>query len=476
MDMTPIKRILLTAALLLVVSGSFAQKLWTLEECINTALSGNIQIKQQQLNSELARQHKQQSIASLFPSINGSATYVYNYGQTIDPYTNQFASERTQSNNFYLSSGITLFNGFQLLNTVLQRDLDYKASRYDLEKMKNDIALGVATAYLQVLYNIELQEVAANQLKITKQQVERMQKLYEAGTVAKGSLLTLQAQQASEEYQLVSAQNQLVMSYITLSQLMELPTADGLDIVKPVLSNPDGSSLLSKPEDIFNKALSVQPEIKSAEIRLQSAKKGVNIAWGSISPNLALNGSWGTGYSGASKEITDMQISGAVPIGSTLSGEIVYGPTYSYTYKTKSFNDQIKANENKSIGLYLNVPIFNKWQSKTAIATAKISYKNSEYQLQATKNQLSKTIQQAYADALGALNRYDAANKATEAMEESFKYTDQKYSVGMVNTTDYNDAKNKLAKAQSDQLQAKYEYVFRLKILDFYQGKPLTLN
>jgi outer membrane protein len=476
MKFTIIQRALVTTVLLLVVSSSFAQKLWTLEECINTALSGNIQIKQQQLNAELSRQHKQQSVASLFPSVNGSATYVYNYGQTIDPYTNQFASARTQSNNFYLSSSITVFNGFQLLNTIFQRGLDYKASLYDLEKMKNDISLGVATAYLQVLYNSELKDIATSQLAITKQQVDRMQKLYDAGSVAKGSLLTLQAQQASEEYQLVNAQNQLEMSYITLSQLMELPTADGLEIVKPTLANPDASSLLSKPEEIFNKALTIQPEIKSAEIKLQSAKKGVCIAWGSISPNLTLNGSWGTGYSGASKEVSSITQNGLVPIGSTMSGEIVYAPTYTYDYTTKSFNDQIKSNENKSVGLYLNVPIFNKWQSKTAIATAKISYKNYEYQLQATKNQLSKTIQQAFADAMGALNRYDAASKSVDALQESFKYTEQKYNVGMVNATDYNDAKNKLAKSQSDLLQAKYEYVFRLTVLDFYQGRPLKLN
>jgi outer membrane protein len=450
-------------------------KIWTLEDCITHAWSYNIQVKQQELSTQLSKFTYNQSIAAFFPSINGSATNVYNYGQTIDPYTNSFASNRVQSNNFYLSGNVTVFNGLSVLNSMKQKKLDFMASMYDLEKMKNDIALTIATAYLQVLYNMEMLDIAKGQIEITNQQVARTQILVNAGTLARGSLLTLEAQQASEELNVVNAQNQLDLSYLTLAQMLDLPSATGFEIEKPAVVLPDASALLVNPTDIYQNSLGIQPDIKSAETKVLSAKKGVSIALGALSPSLSLNGSWGTGYSGASKDIT-VTPGDPTLIGYTGSGEFVYGPSFDYTYQTKSFSDQIQANENKSFGLYLNVPIFNKWQVQTGISSAKVQYKMAELNLQNTQNNLNKTIQQAYADAVASLNRFNAALKSVDAYQEAFKYTQQKYDVGLVNSIDYNDAKNKLVKSQSDLLQAKYEYVFRIKVLDFYQGKPLTLK
>ena len=451
-------------------------KVWTLEDCIQYAWENNLQVKQQQLSTQLSKLQYDQSIDNFFPSINGQATHVYNYGQTLDLYTNQFASNRVQSNNFGVSANAVLFNGLQQLNTLKQKKIDFLASKYDLEQMKNDIALTLATAYLQVLYNIELLEVAKGQLEITKQQVERTRKLVEAQTLARGNLLTIEAQQASEEMSVVSAQNQLDLAYLTLAQMLDLPSAAGFEIQKPALTLPDASALLVGPDVIYTKSLETQPGIKSAELKVHSAEKSIAIAKGAMSPSLTISGSWATGYSGASNEISDITLGDPVVIGYTASLEEVYGPSYNYTYRVKPFGDQISDNQNKSIGIYLNVPIFNRWQVQTAIKSAKIQYQMADLSYQTTKMNLNKTIQQAHADARAALQRYEAAVKSVEAYEEAFKYTQQKYDVGLLNSLDYNDAKNKLVATRSDLLQAKYEYVFRLKVLDFYQGKNLTLN
>lgn len=470
------KKILALPVLLLLALTAMCQKTWSLEDCITHALNNNVQIKLQQINTLISKQQYNQSIASLFPSVNGSATHVYNNGKTVDMYTNQFATEMVQSNNFYLSSNVLLFNGLMMLNTMKQKQLDFLASKYDLEKVKNDISLTIATAYLQVLYSLEMLEVAKSQLDVTRLQTERTQKLYEAGSVARGTLLTIEAQQAQDELQMVNAGNQLDLAYLTLSQLLDLETTDGFAIEQPSVALPDASVLVQQFEAVYARALEVQPDVKSAELRMLSARKGLSAARGRMSPAITLSGSLGTGYSGASREVGDITLEGYDVIGFTTSGESVYGPRYSYTYENVKFWDQIDRNLNSSFGLSLSIPIFNQLQTYTLINTSKLSLSSAELQLQNTKDQLYKTIQQAWADARAALNRYQASVKSVEALSEAFTYTEQKFNVGMVTSLDFNDAKNNLTRARSEMLQAKYEYVFRIKVLDFYQGKPLTLK
>ncbi|MEI6123579.1 MAG: TolC family protein [Bacteroidota bacterium] len=472
------KRFLVYLLLVVVVSGgnTSAQKIWTLEECITYALNNNIQIKQQQLNSVLSKLQYHQKIASLFPSVNGNASLVYNNGQTVDMYTNQFATKTVQSDNFSLSASVVLFDGLQLLNGLKQKQIDFLASKYDVDKMKNDISLTIATAYLQVLYNIELLEIAKNQLDISQQQVARTEKLYAAGTVAKGTLLTLQSQAASDELNQVNSQNNLDIAYLTLAQLLDIQTTQGFDIVKPLLAMPDASSLMQQVDEIYAKALGIQPEIKSAELKVRSAEKGLAISRGTYSPSITLNGSYGSGYSGASQNTTIIPLGIQATPYVTASGEPILAPAFDYSYSNVKFWDQMNKNQNKSIGLYLNVPIFNKWQTHTMIGSSKVQLQSAQLTLQTTQNQLYKTIQQAFADANAALNRYTASQKSVDALTESFGYIEQKFNVGLVNSLDYNDAKNNLARARSQLVQAKYEYVFRIKVLDFYQGKPLKLN
>ncbi len=455
-----------------------AQKLWTLQNCIDYALANNIQIKQQKLSENLAAVNLWESKAALFPNLGAYASQAYNNGKTIDMFTNQFATSTVQSDNFYLSTSVTLFSGFQLLNSVKQSRINLQSNKYDLDKMMNDISLNLATAYLQILYNIELLNNAESQVKVTKLQVARTQKLVDAGTSAKGPLLNLQAQAATEDVTVVTAKNNLDLSYLTLKQMLDLGATDTFDIDIPVLAVPTEATLLTKPDAIYALALTTRPEIKSAELQLQSSQLGLSIAHGLRSPILSLRASYGTGYSGASKRLKSYQYSGLDTVGYTFQSNPipVVVPGFDYQYETIPFKNQFNDNMNKSISLTLTIPIFDNLKTMATISKAKIGITSAEYTLQTAKNTLYKSIEQAYEDATAALNKYNSSLKSVEALKESFKYTEQKFDVGMVTTTDYDASKNSLEEAESNLLQAKYEYVFRLKVIDFYMGKPIELK
>ncbi len=450
-----------------------------LEQCIDYALKNNIQIKQSEVNTELADINLVQSQMSLLPAINGNMSHTYNFGRTIDRFTNQFASQQVLSQNLGVSADYTIFNGLQTLNTIHQNRYLYLSNKYSVDKMKNDVALNVATAYLQILYNMEAVENARNQIGITSAQSERAKKLVDAGSVARGSYLDIMAQLATEELNLTNAENQLNISYLGLAQLLNLPSAQGLRIIKPEI-NVEGQSLLaaSDANQIYTTALGILPEIKSADYNMKSAEKGLDVAWGGMSPRLSLSAFYGTGYSGLAQRIkTYPEFLGYTPNGDiTTDNEKVLTPQLSNpVYEKTPFMTQYNENINKSVGFYLTIPIFNRFQVRSAIGRARMQVLSAELQIESTKLQIQKNVQQALADANAGLKKYYASTKAVEAIAESFKYTEQKFNVGIVNTNDYNDSKNKLIKAQSDLLQAKYEYLFKTKVLDFYQGKALKL-
>lgn len=464
----------------LISLSASSQQVWTLEQCVNHALSNNLQVKQQMLLVESAKADLLQSKLDLLPGITGNATHAYNYGQTVDRYTNQFATSRTQSNNFYLQSGVTLFNGFQKLNSIKQSQLNLMASQQDADKYMNDMSINIATFYMQVLFYKELVLIRTNQLDITRQQVERMKKLVDAGTMAQGDSYTIEAQYAVEESSLIEAENNLELSLLTLSQLLDLPSADGFDIEVPALNIDGEPSLVANPDQIFTYAQANMPEIKAAEFRLLGSEKQLARAKGGYYPSLSLSGSWGTGYSGAS-QIVDQVLPGQPQlIGYALNPDAanldVYANSFDYTYKTKAWSDQISDNNNQSIGLYLTIPILNGWQSRTNVSKAKIALDNSKIDLEVQKLQLRKTIQQAWADARASLKQYHAAEKKVNATRESFRYAEQKFDVGIMNSVDYNNAKKDLSNAESEQLQSKFDFIFKTTVLDFYMGRPLSLK
>jgi outer membrane protein len=451
---------------------------WTLEQCIDYALKNNIQIRQTDLNRQINEVSLGQYRANLFPTLNANASHSYNFGRTIDQYTNTFADKLVLSENFSLTTSLVLFNGLQKINTIHQGEYDLLSSREDLNKTKNDVSLNIASAYLQILFNNELLAVAHNQVGISQTQVERTRKLVDAGALAKGNLLQLQAQVASDELTEANAQNQLDLAYLSLAQLLDLDNVETFTIVKPDLMMPNETMLTQTPAQIYAQAVTIQPAVKSAEYKLKSYDMQLRIARGGAYPRLMLNAGIGSGYSGAS-----VQSIGA-PTGYALintglitaTGVPVYQPLPTgVSTEVIPFRSQINDNFNRSVGLYLTVPIFNGYQTHGNIERAKLSFTNANLNVEAQQLQLRKVIQQSYADANAALVKYNATRRAVEATQESFKYTDQKFSVGLLNSLDFNDAKNKLIKAQSDLLQAKYDYIFKVKVLDFYQGKPLTL-
>lgn len=458
-----------------VFSQQDQDKQWSLQDCIEQAWQNNLQLQQQKLSVDIARENLTQSQANLFPTLNANASHSYNFGRTVDPFTNEFATERVRSNNFNLSSSLNLFSGFQVQNTIRQNRMELDASRMDLEYSYNDIALLVASAYLQILFNLELVENTSGQVEITRLQVERTRQLVEAGTLPRGALLTIKAQLASEELQLVNAQNQLNLSYLNLQQILFLPGDEVFQIQVPEIAIEPDEELTYTPLQVYRVAVQEQPQVKSAEIRIQSAERGVAIAQGGRSPMLSVRGSYGTGYSGASLEATEMIMGEPREIGVTASGEKVFAPSFEYETRVIPFSDQLNDNLNRSIGFALTIPIFNNFQTRSAISRSKINLENARLQNQIVREQLFQTIQQAHADASAALKRYAATEINVKALEESFRYTEQRFTVGMVNSLEYNDAKNRLSAAQSELLQSKYEYIFRLKVLEFYQGVPLQL-
>ncbi len=447
-----------TGILIIVISFFFningnSQDYWSLERCIHYAHENNLQIKQAELSANLSDNTLKRSKAAVLPDLNFGASQSFSYGKSVDPFTQGFQEQNVKSTNLGLSSSWDLFRGFQNYNTIQQSELDLKASLQDVERIKNDISLNIASAYLQILFSYELVEISKNQMGTTIQQVERTQKLVEAGSVARGNLLEIESQLAQEELQLVNAQNQLITSYLTLSQFLDLDSVEGFIIERPELPELLEEEISLTVNDIYNIAKGILPQIKRQEYRLQSSEKELALARGYLLPNLRLNTSYGTGYSDAITLIDSVTL---MPI--------------DYPFK-----DQIGDNKSFSFSLNLQIPIFNKLQVKTAMDNAKINVLQSQNEYQLVTDQLYKDIQQAHSNATASLKKYIASKKAVQSTREAFRYTEQKYEVGNVNSVDYAIAKTNLLRARSDNLQAKYEYMFSMKILDFYRGKQFIL-
>jgi outer membrane protein len=436
------------------------QKVWSLEDCIRYAIDNNIQIKQQDIQTRYQKNTLDLARFKLLPTLNGSASHNYSFGRALDQTTYQYTENQTvQSNNFYLGGSLNLFSGLQNYNTIKKNEYDLLAGEQDLQNIKDNIALNVALAYLQILLNKELVIATGNQVLITKQQIEKTRKLVDAGSVAKGNLLQIEAQAASEELQYINTKNQLDISYLNISQLLELKTPEGFEIVMPEIGIDTNGVITGNIDEIFATAQGIRPEVKSSELKLTSSEYDLKIARGGRSPRLSMSHSFSTGYSDIRKKLL-----GVDPV------------TFDPIYGNYSFADQVNDNINYGLGFSLNIPILNGWQVNKNIANSRLGIENSQFALEAVKKQLYKNIQQAYTDAIASLKKYNSSIKAVSSSEESFRYIEQKFNQGMVTSVDYNAGKTQLLKAQSDLAQSKYEFVFKTKVLDFYKGIPLNLN
>lgn len=456
-------------------SGAFAQSNWNLQQCIDYALKNNLNLKQSEVNTQINEITLLQSKANILPTLNAGANHTYNIGRTIDRYTNTFANTTVLSENFYAQTQITLWSGLTQYQNIKKNQYTYLASKENLEQMKNDMALNVATAFLQVVYTNELSGVAQQQVNISKQQLERTQKLADAGSLATSNVYDIKAQLANDEYTYTTAQNNYVLAMLSLKQLLYLDSLNSFNIEKPALDIVAADLAAYNVQDIYQTALKNQHKIKSAEYTLMSSEHNLSMARGRISPSLNFTGTLGTGYSGLAKDVVGLPtISGFQMSGFTSKFDTVYTPVYHVDTRPTPWSNQVKNNVNKSVGFSINIPIFNGLSTYSGVQTAKLQALNSKYSYDIARQQLYKTIAQAYADAQGALNKYASAKAAFDASQQSFTFAEQKFNAGSISAFDYNTAKNRVLKTQADMLNAKYDFIFKLKVLDYYQGKPLT--
>jgi outer membrane protein len=450
--------LLLPILCLLFFTSSQSQEIWSLEDCILYAHENNISIKQQALNTKYNENLLKQSKFDQLPNLNAGLSHRYTWGRALDETTYRYTeNQRSIQSGINVVSAVTLFQGLQQKNTIKQNEFNLLSSLQELETLKNNISLLLASSYLQILFNMEILEVAEIQQETTLQQVERTSKLVEAGSLARGSLFEIQSQAATEELNVIAAQNALDISYLTLTQMLDLDSVGDFKIEIPEFGDVAREPIVLTVEEVYREGIGILPRIRSAELQVESAEKGLSIAKGMRSPSLTMNGGYGTGYSDFRQLLVGVD-ENLNPI-----------------WQDYPFWDQLKDNRNTYLSFGLNIPIFNRTMINTNISNAKLDVMNYEFALETARMDLYKSIQQAYADAKAARRAYMASETALVSMEESFKYTEEKYEVGLVNAVDYNIEKTRLTNTQSDLLQAKYDYIFKMKVLDFYRGVPIIL-
>lgn len=436
------------AFLLLATAHGTAQESqrWSLKQCIDYAIEHNISIRQTANTAEQSKVEVNTAKWARLPSLSGNAGQSWNWGRTqtavadeaTGEYNTVYVNTKNNSTNFSLSAGIPIFTGLELPNQYALAKLNLKAALADLDKAKEDIAINIASAYLQVLFNQELHDVALGQAELSKEQYERISRLSQTGKASASEVAEAKSRVAQDEMNVVQTDNDYRLALLDLSQLIELESPEGFQVEAPAQLAPP--SPLTPPDEIYQIALAGKPSIQAAKYRLEGSKHSIRIAQSGYYPQLNLNGSIGTNF---------------------------------YSTLDRTFNQQMRDNFSKYVGFSLSVPLFNRLATRNRVRTARLQRDNYALQLDDAKKTLYKEIQQAWYNAAAAVSKYHSSQAASEASEETFKLTQKKYENGQANAVEYNEAKQNLMKAQSDELQAKYEYLFRTKILDFYQGIPI---
>ena len=470
------KSIIYSIFLIGIIPTYFAQNSngWDLQKCVDYAQKHNISLKQAEISTQINKNNTLQSEAAILPSINLGGQHTYNFGRTIDRYTNTFANSRVLSQNFYASSNVVLWSGLAQYNNIKANQFQYLASTETYLQQRNDLALNVATNYINVIFSEEILQIAKTSYKLTQEQLERTEKLAEAGTVAKSAVYDLKAQLANDDVTVTNADNNYQIAMLTLKQILNLDSVNNFAIIRPDLDMMNNELASISVQNIYETALKNQHSVKSSNYSVLASEKSLNAAKGRVSPSLSVTGSIGTGTSELNKRVISSNLNGFDPVAATIDGSIiVYQPHFDVVTEKTPFADQFKDNVNKSIGFTLNVPIFNGLQTSTAIKNARLNVLNAKYGQNLVEQNLYKTIAQAYANSKAALNKYNANKASVEASEQSFMYAQQKFNVGAISPFDYSTAKSRLQNAQGNLVQAKYDYVFKLKVLDYYQGKEL---
>jgi outer membrane protein len=435
-----IQKKILLFLLLVGIQVSAQDKKWTLEECVDYAIKNNISIKQSELDLKTSDVEKMEAIGGFLPTLNANANYSINTGASINPVTNQFQNQTFKSFSASANSGVVLFNGLANWKTLQRSKLNQIANTYRLAKMKDDIALSIANSYLQILFNKEQLKVLINQNTITKENLIRTQQLIDAGSLPAGDIYELQATDATQQQQIISTENTLLISKIALSQIMLINDYSTFDISDEVIDLPLTDLSNETQQTILLKAKESVNDIKIALSNVDIAKKDVSISRSSYLP--------------------------------TLSAFIGYNTRWSESTPF-NFADQLSLFDGTAIGLQLTVPILNGLATRGRVQRSKINQERSEYQLQQAELDLESNVYQAYNDVINAKKSYEAAQKTLNARNQAFNFSKERYEVGLLNTFDFSQSSIAFDNAQSELLRTKYDYIFRTKILEFYFGVSL---
>ncbi len=440
-----------TILLFLVVGTTWAQnKKWTLEECVTYAVENNLSVEQFELDLENAKIDRKDALGNLLPDLNGQISTSGNTGLILDPTTNNLVTGTIFSASSNMTSTLTLFDGLRNINRLNRAKLNAIANDYRLENLKDDIRLNVAQAYLQILSNKEALEVSKAQYAVTQQDLERTKELVSSGVVPRGDLLELEATAANQEQQIVNNEGLVIISKINLAQLLQITDYENFDIADESFEIPPSDILNNSPKTIFAKALEFRNDIKFSESMMDLAVKDVEIAKGAYYPTVGAFINYNTRYSDQNRN--------------PLTGEFI------------GFKDQLWINDGISYGAQMNIPIFNGWSTRNNVKRSQISLEKAKVQLEQDKLALESTVNQAYVDVTTFRKSYEAAEKTLEARTLAYEYAKERFDVGLMNSFDFGQAQARVDDAAANVIRAKYEYIFRLKFLEFFFGIPITLN
>lgn len=490
------KRAIVLLVIFFAATAGFAQetaapKALSLPECVDIALKNNLRVRRSLYNVETFRVNKFQSMMNFLPSLTGGSSYNFNFGRSLNPVTNSFEAQKAQSMNMQLSSSVLLFNGLRLQYSFRQSKLDVEAADQDLQKAKNDVIINVVTLYINVIFNKELHDNAQYQLSSSQQQLERITKQVNAGSLPKSNQLTQEAQVATNEVNLINAENAYNLSLLQLKQAMQVPASEPFTVIVPEIALED-LVLDATPDQVYEQSMKTMPEIQSALLKVQSAQLALKAAKGSLYPRLSLNASAFSNYSSLN---TNRPVFGSIEpfpsnfaettptandrfVGFAYQPGLGSAPVFTRSAPVTGSDPnghfkQINNNLAEQIGFQLQIPIFNNWSTQANVQRAAIQSEIARINELETQNTLRQTIESAYNDAYAASKTYGANLKQVNAREEAYRMVNQRFELGAANFVEKQIAENDLFQSRSDLLRAKYNFIFRKKILDFYQGKQI---
>jgi outer membrane protein len=452
-------------------------KKWTLQECVAYALEHNISIKLTELDSQTTAVAKKDATGAFLPSVNAQGSHSWNIGLNQNITTGLLENQTTQFTSVGVNMGIDIYGGLQNVNRARRASLALISAQYQLAKMQDDVSLNIANAFLQILFNKENLKVQEQQLAIDTQQMQRVEQLVEGGAVPRGDLLDVKATVAADNQKKIAAENALLISKLSVAQLMQLENFVDFDTVDSDYPNEEAKILLENPATIYARAREERNEVKIAKANVEVAEKDVKISKGAYQPTLSGFYSFATraAYSDVVVGSTPDTANPTSPIGFVQgTNQVVVTPNFIPVLGSHaSILDQFDNNKGHNFGLSLNVPILNGFSVRNNVERSKIALEKSKITLAQQELDLERNVYTAYTDAQGALKSYDAAVSAEEARSQSLTYAKERYEVGLINIFDLNQAQTLAVNAQSEVLRTKYDFIFKVKILEFYFGIPI---